>query len=52
MVGTYGDMQLPTSEVDYEILASENQHELRDIELLKVDLIKGALRTDIVQRFR
>lgn len=52
MVGTFGDMRLPTFEVNHEVLSSESEDELKDTELIGLDVIRGALRTDIVQRFR
>lgn len=52
MVGIFGDLKLPTFEVVQEELTMENVDEMKDVEVLKLDLIKGALRTDIVLRFR
>lgn len=52
MVGVFGDLKLPTFEVVEEELTQENIEEMKDVELLKLDLIKGAIRTDVVLRFR
>lgn len=52
MVGTFGDVRLPSLFVSDEILSAENLNEVKDVDLIQVDLVKGALRTDIVQRFK
>lgn len=52
MVGTFGDIRLPSLFVHDEILSSENINEVKDADLIKLDVVKGALRTDIVQRFK
>ncbi len=52
MVGIFGDLRLPSFEVENEALHSENADEIKDADIMKLDLVKGALRTDLVQRFR
>lgn len=52
MVGVFGDLRLPALPVIDQTLSSENINEIKDAELIKLDTVKGALRTDIVQRFK
>ncbi|XP_065203024.1 RNA polymerase II-associated protein 1 [Planococcus citri] len=52
MVGLFGDLKLPTFEVVEKEVTQENIEEMQDVEILKLDLIKGALRTDLVLRLK
>lgn len=52
MVGIFGDLRLPSFEVNSKILNLNETYEIQDVELIRQDVVKGALRTDIVQRFR
>jgi hypothetical protein len=50
--GIFGSMRLPSFEVDNSTLDCESHQELKDSELLALDVVKGALRTNLIQRLK